>query len=175
MGQSCRTNPRLLCPEYGGCSGACARMFDASATVDAQAQRLEHDRRLRERFDLGEVGEAERSTGDHVRDGVPTQPSTAERPQTPSERASALVNGPRQADYGHPLTNHERIAGFWNVRLRDKLKPGETIEPHEAAAMMRLVKEARLMQTTGHRDSLDDLAGYADVEWLIHERQAGRS
>ena len=156
MGQSCRTNPRLLCPEYGGCSGACARMFDASATIDAQAKRLEHDRQLRQRFDLGEMGEAE-------------------RPPTPSERASALVNGPRQADYGHPLPNHERIAAFWNVRLRDKLKSGETIEPHEAAAMMRLVKEARLMQTTGHRDSLDDLAGYADVEYLIHERQAGRS
>ena len=92
--------------------------------------------------------------------------------ETPSQRAAGLVNGPRQADYGHPLPNHERIAAFWTTRLRDKLIPGEVIEPFEAAAMMRLVKEARLMQTRGHRDSLDDLAGYADVEWMIHEREA---
>lgn len=99
-------------------------------------------------------------------------PAPEPRQPTPSERASALVNGPRQKAYGHPLPNHERIAAFWTVRLREKLKPGETIEPHEAAAMMRLVKEARLMETRGHRDSLDDIAGYADVEWLIHDAQA---
>lgn len=95
-----------------------------------------------------------------------------ERAPTPSERASELVNGPRQKAYGHPLPNHERIAAFWTVRLREKLKDGEVIEPHEAAACVRLVKEARLMETRGHRDSLDDIAGYADVEWLIHDAQA---
>jgi len=89
----------------------------------------------------------------------------------PSERAAALVNGDRQADYGHPLPNHQRIAAFWTTRLRDKLLPGEVIEPHEAAACVRLVKEARLMETRGHRDSLDDLAGYADVEAMIHDEE----
>lgn len=82
--------------------------------------------------------------------------------------------GDRQDNYGHPLPNHERIGAFWTTRLKDKLLPGASIEPHEAASMMRLVKEARLMETRGHKDSLDDLAGYADVEFLIHERQAGR-
>jgi hypothetical protein len=89
-------------------------------------------------------------------------------PVTPSERASSLVRGDRQADYGHPLENHQRIAAFWTVRLRDKLAPRQVIEPHEVAAMMRLVKEARLMQTIGHEDSLVDLSGYVDVEWEIH-------
>lgn len=89
-----------------------------------------------------------------------------DRVETPSERAAALVNGPRQAAYGHPYPNHERIAAFWNARLADKLNA--PLEPHEVAACMRLVKEARLMQTPGHRDSLDDIAGYADVEFLIH-------
>ena len=92
--------------------------------------------------------------------------------EAPSQRAAGLVNGDRQDNYGHPLKNHERIAAFWTTRLKDKLLPGEVIEPHEAAACMRLVKEARLMQTRGHEDSLVDLVGYTDCEWMIHEREA---
>ena len=87
-------------------------------------------------------------------------------------RAIDLVNGERQDVYGHPLPNHRRIADFWTVRLSDKLKPGCVIEPYEVAAMMRLVKEARLMNTRGHEDSLIDISGYVEVERLIHEEQA---
>jgi len=93
----------------------------------------------------------------------------------PAQLAHGVVRGQRQADYGHPLDNHQRIADFWTVRLKDKLKPGETIEPHEAAALMRLVKEARLMNTPGHKDTLVDICGYADVEDLIHEESARRA
>ena len=91
-------------------------------------------------------------------------------PQNCLDRAAAAVNGARQENYGHPLANHKRIADFWTTRLRDKLIPGEVIEPHEAAAMMRLVKEARLMHTPGHPDSLTDLCGYALAEEMIHEK-----
>ena len=89
-----------------------------------------------------------------------------------AKRGVELVNGERQDAYGHPLPNHERIAAFWTVRLRDKLRPGVEISPHEAAAMMRLVKEARLMNTPGHEDSLVDIVGYVEVERMIHEEQA---
>lgn len=88
---------------------------------------------------------------------------------TPSEKAQQLVNGPRQKSYGHPLPNHQRIAAFWNARLADKLNA--PLEPHEVAACMRLVKEARLMESRGHLDSLYDIAGYADVEFLIHQAE----
>ena len=97
------------------------------------------------------------------------------RSETPAHRGLDLVRADRQAEYGHPLDNHERIAAFWTVRLRDKLKDGERIEPHDAAACMRLVKEARLMQTPGHEDSLTDIAGYADVEHQIHEEGKRRA
>lgn len=93
----------------------------------------------------------------------------------PAKLAHDVVRGQRQSDYGHPLDNHERIAAFWTARLRDKLLPGEVIEPHDAAALMRLVKEARLMETPGHLDSLVDICGYADVEALIHEEAERRS
>lgn len=93
-----------------------------------------------------------------------------DEPKTCLEIAAAVVDGPRQDNYGHPLANHRRIAAFWTTRLSDKLLPGEVIEPHEAAAMMRLVKEARLMHTPGHPDSLIDLCGYARAEEMIHEK-----
>jgi hypothetical protein len=88
---------------------------------------------------------------------------------TATERAQALVDGERHKVYGHPLPNHERIAAFWTVRLADKLKDDAVIEPHEAAACMRLVKESRLIETPGHDDSLVDISGYSQVEHLIHE------
>lgn len=94
------------------------------------------------------------------------------------ERALNLIYGPRRAAYGHPLDNHQRIADFWTVRMRDKLKPGEVFEPFEVTALMRLAKEARLMETPGHEDSLTDIPGYAGVELDIHEeleRRAGRT
>jgi hypothetical protein len=98
------------------------------------------------------------------------EPIEAPEPvRRPTAVAAELVDGDRQDAYGHPLINHERIAAFWTVRLLEKLRPGEVVEPHEAAAMMRLAKEARLMQTIGHPDSLVDQAGYADVEHEIHE------
>lgn len=92
-----------------------------------------------------------------------------ERRPRPTERAAQLVDDDRRDAYGHPLTNHERIAAFVTVRLADKLKSGCVVEPHDAAAIARLMKEARLMETQGHYDSIVDLAGYADVEHEIHE------
>lgn len=96
------------------------------------------------------------------------------RAESPCEKGAQLVRGDRQDCYGHPLDNHIRIARFWTARLVEKLLPGEVIEPHEVAACMRLTKEARLMHTRGHADSLDDIAGYADVEFLIHDEEARR-
>lgn len=94
--------------------------------------------------------------------------ATREPVTRPTAVAASLVDGDRQTAYGHPLPNHQRIAAYWTVRLFEKLRPGCVVEPHEAAAMMRLAKEARLTQTPGHPDSLTDVAGYADVEHAIH-------
>lgn len=84
------------------------------------------------------------------------------------DTAAALVSVDRQATYGHPLTNHERIARLWTARLYEKLLPGVELEPEDVSALMRLAKEARLIQTPGHVDSLVDIAGYAEVEARIH-------
>lgn len=83
-------------------------------------------------------------------------------------KAAELVAGSRQRDYGHPLPNHERIARLWTARLWEKLTL--EITPEEVTSLMRLAKEARLIETPGHTDSLVDIAGYAEVEAMIHER-----
>ena len=71
--------------------------------------------------------------------------------------AGNLINGERDATYGEPLINHQRIAVLWQVVL------GTEISPAEVAICMALVKIARLVQTPDHEDSYIDLVGYAAI------------
>lgn len=84
------------------------------------------------------------------------------------DEAAGIV-GKRAADYGSPLPNHQRIAAFWTTKFRDKLKDGEVVTETDVTQCMRLVKESRLIETPGHRDSLVDICGYADCEAVIME------
>lgn len=84
-------------------------------------------------------------------------------------KAAELVNGDRRQAYGHPLVNHQRIARLWTARLFEKLLPGVEIAPEDVTALMRLAKEARLLESPGHIDSLIDIAGYAEAEAVLHE------
>lgn len=63
--------------------------------------------------------------------------------------------------YGPPIENWTRIADFWTVYLKDKLKDGERITPLDHGLMMDLVKTARLIETPQHWDSYLDKCGYA--------------
>ena len=58
--------------------------------------------------------------------------------------------------YGHPRPNHERIAALWQPIL------GVEVTPEQVALCMVQVKVSRLVQTPGHPDSIDDIAGYAE-------------
>jgi hypothetical protein len=71
------------------------------------------------------------------------------------EEALRITRGPRQSDYGHPRVEHNRIAQYWTTFL------GCSVTAEQVAMMMVLLKVAR----QGHRnkrDSLVDIAGYAD-------------
>ena len=68
----------------------------------------------------------------------------------------------RGRDYGDPLPNHQRIAGFWSVVF------GHPVTPLQVIQCMRLVKESRLIETPGHRDSLVDICGYADCQDVVN-------
>jgi Domain of unknown function (DUF6378) len=83
-----------------------------------------------------------------------------------AEEASRIVRGARRGAYGTPERNFERIAALWNAYLSLRMPEaqshgyGPDLEPRDVAAMMRLMKEARLLETPDHRDSFVDLVGY---------------
>ena len=80
------------------------------------------------------------------------------------ERATKIVQGQRQFDYGNKYENHENIAKLWSAYL------GYEVSPHDVAICMLLVKVARLK----HRKTEDcyvDMAGYAAIAGEIQEEE----
>ena len=71
----------------------------------------------------------------------------------------------RGESYGDIKENFQRIADFWNVWLyhRGLLADGEGLEPQDVAMLNDLQKNARLVETPDHADSIIDKAGYAAV------------
>lgn len=69
--------------------------------------------------------------------------------------AESMVSGQRQQDYGTPENNFARIAALWSAYT------GYPYTPADVAAMMILLKVARIKTTPSHRDSWIDIAGYA--------------
>ena len=71
------------------------------------------------------------------------------------EAAKRCVCGDREQDYGSPEDNFEKIAEFWSTYM------GYPVVAHDVAAMLALLKIARI--ATGHakEDNWIDLAGYA--------------
>lgn len=75
------------------------------------------------------------------------------------ERAREAVSGDREQDYGSPETNFLRIANFWNTYLAGRL--GAVLYPKDVAAMLALLKVARIASGHAKEDNWIDLAGYA--------------
>lgn len=63
----------------------------------------------------------------------------------------------RGLNYGTPALNHLRIAQLWSAYLE------RSIEPHEVAICMLLVKVSRIAETPSHSDSYLDMASYAAI------------
>lgn len=72
------------------------------------------------------------------------------------DEARRVVTGDRETTYGGPEQSFSTIAQLWSVYL------GITVQAHDVAALLALLKLARLQHSQGqHRDSWVDLAGYA--------------
>ncbi|MBA3776896.1 MAG: hypothetical protein H0X11_10715 [Betaproteobacteria bacterium] len=67
--------------------------------------------------------------------------------------ANDLIHGDRQASYGHPRTNLDRVAALWSVPL------GVTVTAEQVCLCMALLKIARQVNKA-KRDNLVDAAGY---------------
>ena len=82
-------------------------------------------------------------------------------------KASDLVNGDRQKDYGDKLHNHINIADLWTAYL------DTTVSPHDVAVMMCLLKIARLKQGSRTEDTYLDASAYMAIAREIQERLDG--
>lgn len=71
--------------------------------------------------------------------------------------ANGIVNGARANVYGGPEDSFRTIAGLWSVYLKTE----HPLDPADVAAMLALMKIARIQQSPNHRDSWVDIAGYA--------------
>ena len=69
--------------------------------------------------------------------------------------AEQLVNHDRNTQYDEPSADFKRTAGMWSAYL------GQPIELHDVAAMMAMLKLARIRHAPQNADSWIDLAGYA--------------
>ena len=88
------------------------------------------------------------------------------------DTAEKMVNGDRQDDYGTPENNFARIADFWCDYLgEERLK--ESITPVDVAAMLALLKLARIASGHGKSDNWIDLAGYAACGGELEEATRG--
>ena len=63
----------------------------------------------------------------------------------------------RGKNYGHPLSNHKRIAELWSAYL------GYPIQPNEVAMCMALVKISRQAEDPGVIDNYKDAIAYMSI------------
>jgi hypothetical protein len=76
------------------------------------------------------------------------------------DAAKETVAG-RGKNYGKPEDNFGRIAAHWTVYLKNRHGVAVQITPGDVAALMVLMKIARLEFDPKHADSWVDTAGYA--------------
>ena len=82
-------------------------------------------------------------------------------------RVQELV-GERGKVYGHPLENFNNIAWGWNAL--EKCKDDEV----RVALGLIWLKMCRLIETPDHKDTIDDIAGYAETIHMIHAERKKR-
>ena len=91
------------------------------------------------------------------------------------DAAKRCVCGDREQDYGSPENNFQTIADLWTAYLQAQGVNIDFLEPHDVAAMLALLKIARI--ATGHakEDNWIDLAGYAACGGEIETGKEGQS
>ena len=80
-------------------------------------------------------------------------------------RASVLVQGQREKDYGDKKENHNNIAKIWSAYL------GISVTAHDVALMMVLLKMARTKLGQVSRDTYIDMSAYSAIAGEIKFRE----
>ena len=98
----------------------------------------------------------------------------SDRTESILEEAQRIIHGPRNQDYGTPLSNHSTTAALWNAYLAALAARGAALQAEDVCYLNILQKVSRAV-TTGvyKRDTPVDVAGYAgNVEMIQDERAA---
>lgn len=77
------------------------------------------------------------------------------------DEAKRCVCGDREQDYGSPENNFQTIANLWSVYLAANGHIARMLAPKDVAAMLALLKIARISSGHAKADNWVDLAGYA--------------
>ena len=77
--------------------------------------------------------------------------------------ANKCVNGDREQDYGSPENNFTTIATMWNAYIGNRAGHAKVVklDAKDVAAMLCLLKVARISSGHAKCDNWIDLAGYA--------------
>lgn len=103
-----------------------------------------------------------------------TNPDPEEAPTRSDilDLAKRCVVGDREQDYGSPEQNFERIAEMWESYMAGKCCGSDVcILPEDVAAMLALLKIARIASGHAKADNWVDLAGYAACGGEIEGRK----
>ena len=73
------------------------------------------------------------------------------------QKASELITGDRDKEYGDAFINFKDIADGWGLILKTE------VTREDVALCMAWVKMARLAKNPNHKDSWVDIAGYAGL------------
>jgi hypothetical protein len=73
------------------------------------------------------------------------------------EKASELIAGNRENDYGDKVHNHTNIAKLWSAYLNIEIKA------HDVAILMTLLKVARTKLGAVSEDTYIDMAAYSAI------------
>ena len=88
--------------------------------------------------------------------------------------AKICVCGDREQDYGSPENNFQTIANLWIDYLSAK-EDVLDIQPKDVAAMLALLKIARIASGHAKMDNWVDLAGYAACGGEIEAQSAAEA
>lgn len=89
-------------------------------------------------------------------------------------KAAHLISGGRAETHGDFRTNHANIGALWTAYLNARFSKAHciTLNPHDVACMMALLKIARTMTGSHNPDDYVDACGYAAIAGGIAEQDA---
>lgn len=99
------------------------------------------------------------------------QAETDSTPQSVLKDAYQIVHGDREQTYGDAGKNFRTIAAYWNTHILAAKSIEARLTEEDVCGMMILLKQARLANSPGHRDSLVDIVGYTELNDIIQQQK----